>query len=140
MTCSLWQKPKFLITALKSLKTPLTLEQGGTGAVTSADARHSLDLASATTTSIQTSSEDTDNGKVGAFGMGSNALPLTQDFTNRKFTGFYRTPVKAGSLSVGGTNYLCQSWHWDASNKVVTGFRLSAGLRYFAGGFISGDW
>ncbi|PRD13965.1 hypothetical protein [Pantoea coffeiphila] len=131
------------ITALKSLKTPLTLEQGGTGAATPVDARQSLELGSAATASIQSSQEDTDNGKVltvGAFGLGSAVSPVAGNWTDRNVNGFYRTPSSGGSLPSPGANYVCQSFIFDNNFKVVAGFRLGGTLSYHARSYINGVW
>ncbi|HCJ9769111.1 TPA: phage tail protein [Escherichia coli] len=116
----------------------LAINQGGTGATTKEDARANLSLGSSATRNAYSTSGDMLS--VGDFGIGSiNPVTIT-DFTNVHQGCWYRTPASGGSLPAGGANYACLPYFYDASNKVVTGFRLGGSIRFFARGLVGGTW
>ncbi|MEH0776223.1 phage tail protein [Escherichia coli] len=116
----------------------LAINQGGTGATTKEDARANLSLGSSATRNAYSTSGDMLS--VGDFGIGSiNPVTIT-DFTNVNQGCWYRTPASGGSLPAEGANYACLPYFYDASNKVVTGFRLGGSIRFFARGLVSGTW
>ncbi|CAM7254115.1 Phage tail protein [Enterobacter intestinihominis] len=116
----------------------LAINQGGTGATTKEDARTNLSLGSSATRNAYSTSGDMLS--VGDFGIGSiNPVTIT-DFTNVQQGCWYRTPASGGSLPAEGANYACLPYFYDASNKVVTGFRLGGSIRFFARGLVGGTW
>ncbi|SAF99535.1 Uncharacterised protein [Enterobacter hormaechei] len=126
------------ITSLSGLKTALSIEQGGTGATNAADARTNLGLGSSATRNAYSSSGDILS--VGDFGIGSINPVTISDFTNVQQGCWYRTPASGWSLPAEGANYACLPYFYDASNKVVTGFRLGGSIRFFARGLVGGNW
>ncbi|EPC5044766.1 phage tail fiber protein [Enterobacter hormaechei] len=126
------------ITSLSGLKTALSIEQGGTGAKNAAGARTNLGLGTSATRNAYSTSGDMLS--VGDFGIGSiNPVTIT-DFTNVHQGCWYRTPASGGGLPAEGANYACLPYFYDASNKVVTGFRLGGSIRFFARGLVGGTW
>ncbi|ELC6294379.1 phage tail protein [Enterobacter hormaechei] len=111
---------------------------GGTGATNAADARTNLGLGSSATRNAYSSSGDMLS--VGDFGIGSINPVTISDFTNVQQGCWYRTPASGGSLPAEGANYACLPYFYDASNKVVTGFRLGGSIRFFARGLVGGTW
>ncbi|MCK2069081.1 hypothetical protein J3L26_24605 [Enterobacter hormaechei] len=77
---------------------------------------------------------------VGDFGIGSINPVTISDFTNVQQGCWYRTPASGTSLPANGANYACLPYFYDASNKVVTGFRLGGSIRFFARGLVGGTW
>ncbi|MCU2299257.1 phage tail protein [Enterobacter hormaechei subsp. steigerwaltii] len=114
------------------------VSDGGTGATNAADARTNLGLASSATRNAYSSSGDMLS--VGDFGIGSINPVTINDFTNVQQGCWYRTPASGGSLPAEGANYACLPYFYDASNKVVTGFRLGGSIRFFARGRVGGTW
>ncbi|EPV7987895.1 phage tail protein [Enterobacter hormaechei] len=111
---------------------------GGTGATNAADARTNLGLGSSATRNAYSSSGDMLS--VGDFGIGSINPVTISNFTNVQQGCWYRTPASGGSLPAEGANYACLPYFYDASNKVVTGFRLGGSIRFFARGLVGGTW
>lgn len=126
------------ITSLSGLTTALGISQGGTGAKNAADARTNLGLGSSATRGAYSSSGDMLS--VGDFGIGSINPVTISDFTNVQQGCWYRTPASGTSLPADGANYACLPYFYDASNKVVTGFRLGGSIRFFARGLVGGTW
>ncbi|HHN5624760.1 phage tail protein [Enterobacter hormaechei] len=114
------------------------VSDGGTGATNAADARTNLGLGSSATRNAFSTSGDMLS--VGDFGIGSINPVTISDFTNVQQGCWYRTPFSGTSLPVEGANYACFPYFYDASNKVVTGFRLGGSIRFFARGFVVGKW
>ncbi|HHA1275541.1 TPA: phage tail protein [Enterobacter hormaechei subsp. xiangfangensis] len=114
------------------------VSDGGTGATNAADARTNLGLGSSATRNAYSSSGDMLS--VGDFGIGSINPVTISDFTNVQQGCWYRTPASGGSLPAEGANYACLPYFYDASNKVVTGFRLGGSIRFFARGLVGGTW
>ncbi|WP_152039108.1 phage tail protein [Enterobacter hormaechei] len=114
------------------------VSDGGTGATNAADARTNLSLGSSATRNAYSSSGDMLS--VGDFGIGSINPVTISDFTNVQQGCWYRTPASGGSLPAEGANYACLPYFYDASNKVVTGFRLGGSIRFFARGLVGGTW
>ena len=77
---------------------------------------------------------------VGAFGLGSATPNVSNDFTNRQETGFYRTPSAGTSLPSPGANYAGASFFYDASNKAMLGFRFGGTLGLWARALTNGTW
>lgn len=126
------------ITSLSGLTTALGISQGGTGAKNAADARTNLGLGSSATRDAYSSSGNMLS--VGDFGIGSINPVTISDFTNVHQGCWYRTPASGGGLPAEGANYACLPYFYDASNKVVTGFRLGGSIRFFARGLVGGTW
>lgn len=126
------------ITSLSGLTTALSISQGGTGAKNAADARTNLGLGSSATRDAYSSSGNMLS--VGDFGIGSINPVTISDFTNVHQGCWYRTPASGGGLPAEGANYACLPYFYDASNKVVTGFRLGGSIRFFARGLVGGTW
>ncbi|HHA1868928.1 TPA: phage tail protein [Enterobacter hormaechei subsp. xiangfangensis] len=114
------------------------VSDGGTGATNAADARTNIGLGSSATRDAYSSSGNMLS--VGDFGIGSINPVTISDFTNVQQGCWYRTPASGGSLPAEGANYACLPYFYDASNKVVTGFRLGGSIRFFARGLVGGTW
>ncbi|HDW2124467.1 hypothetical protein [Enterobacter hormaechei] len=126
------------ITSLSGLKTALSIEQGGTGATNAADARTNLGLGSSATRNAYSSSGDMLS--IGDFGIAVNEPTVMSDFTASYKNELYRCPGSATSLPNPNSNYVCQSYHYNSTNRVVTGFRLGGQIGFYARGMVGGNW
>ena len=114
------------------------VSDGGTGATNAADARTNLGLGSSATRNAYSTSGDILS--IGDFGFAVNEPTVMSDFTASYKNELYRCPGSATSLPNPNSNYVCQSYHYNSTNRVVTGFRLGGQISFYARGMVGGNW
>ena len=62
------------------------------------------------------------------------------DFTASYRNELYRCAGTATSLPNPNSNYVCQSYHYNSTNRVITGFRLGGQISFYARGMVGGNW
>lgn len=114
------------------------VNQGGTGSTTAEGGRTNLGLGSSATRNAYSTSGDMLS--VGDFGFAVNEPTVMPDFTASYRNELYRCAGTATSLPNPNSNYVCQSYHYNSTNRVITGFRLGGQISFYARGMVGGNW
>ncbi|HHA1409354.1 TPA: hypothetical protein ACOEL2_001992 [Enterobacter hormaechei subsp. xiangfangensis] len=77
---------------------------------------------------------------VGDFGFAVNEPTVMSDFTASYRNELYKCAGTATSLANPNSNYVCQSYHYNSTNRVITGFRLGGQISFYARGMVGGNW